>query len=54
LKFEKYLTETITRICEDKPIDRVLFETRIRVFLGLIARDVEPARARRIMNLYID
>lgn len=54
LKFEEYLKKTVQQICEDQPIDRVLFETRIRVFLGLVDKGVKPARARRIMDLYLE
>jgi len=52
--FEEYLTESIKKICEGQPVDRKLFEARIQVFLRLVAKGVEPARARRIMDLYLE
>jgi len=54
MKFEQYMTETLKKICENKPYDRALWKARILVYLGLIARGVDPKRARWMMDLYID
>jgi len=54
MKFEEYMTETLKKICRGQPYDRNLWEARILVYLGLIARDVEPEKAMRMMDLYLE
>jgi len=54
MKFERYMTETLKKICEGRPYNRAEWKARILVYLGLIARGVDPARARRLMNLYLE
>jgi len=54
VKFEEYLTESIKKICEGQPVNRALFEARVQVFLRLVAKGVEPERARRIMDIYLE
>jgi len=54
MKFEEYMTETLKKICEGQPYNRALWKARILVYFGLIARGVEPEKARRMMDLYLE
>lgn len=53
MKFEKYVAEVRRKIRAGEPVDWIQWEATMKVYAELVLRGVDPARARRILEIYI-
>jgi len=53
VSFEEYMTEQIKKIASGDPIDRELWEERMKLYLNLVSGGMSPKASRAVMDWYI-
>jgi len=53
-RFEAYLVRTLKKICSGMPYNRKIWNARLHVYLQMIARGIDPEKARATMDMYLD